>query len=134
MSWTQVYVSGMAIDATVKSVEATLAPVLVVSDSSWVGEGSTVVKCSQTHNTVYCFLAFLTLEGAAAAIDRIHNNFLDLGWDAELAQPKPKKMPRKETDCTTEKCVRLRRKRAPPAPKHPVLKSSAPAKNKSGPT
>jgi RNA recognition motif-containing protein len=132
-SWTQVYVSGLP--KTKLPEDERLEQLLqeryhLVQDEllTWAGQGSTVVKRSQDSVCRgYCFLAFLTQAGAQAAVKKINTDsqFNDKSViKAELSQPKTKKAFKSNVSSD----IRLRRYRAPPAPKHPVLKSSAPKK------
>jgi hypothetical protein len=122
MSWIQVYVTGMEVDATVESVEKSLLPLLL--DTYWAGEGTTVVKHSAKYGASYSFLAFFTSDGALAAIGRIEEL---TAWHAELVQPKAdvaRKTDRTENQLGETDAIRLRRRRAKPKPKHPVKISS----------
>jgi hypothetical protein len=143
MSWIQVYVSGIDPSTNVDEFELALSESLLDDTTLWAGPGTTIFKHARGDNAdtaiCYCFLAFHLTEGALTAVDRINNysasdtdiSTILSGLHAEMSQPKTKKKGGKNTAHTPNDntCdVRLRRRRKEPAPKHPVIKSSAPAK------
>jgi hypothetical protein len=114
---------------------------------SWVGQGSTILKQSKSRvgggsggkgqRRQYGFLAFYSREGATRAMECIntytgHNQLLQ-SMQAEIStsnnSPTKKQLgrgPKNNSDRNNnDNHIRLRRQRAPPAPKHPVKKSSA---------
>jgi hypothetical protein len=143
MSWTQVYVSGIGPSVTVDEFELALSESLLDESTLWAGPGTSILKHGRSEHAdtaiCYCFLAFHLTEGALTAVERINNydasdtdiSTILSGLHAELSQPKTKKKGGKNTAHTPNDntCdVRLRRRRKQPAPKHPVIISSAPAK------
>lgn len=154
-SWTQVHVTGLLESALPSDEEIELLLEarynLSKDDDSavlcWAGTGTTLVKRQDQLCRGYCFLAFLSLGGATLAVERINNYVFPEGTadepnanellprclQAELSQPKPKKPKKKAPKSSTQASnhvsdTRLKRRRAPPTRKHPVIKSSAPAK------
>jgi hypothetical protein len=142
MSWTQVYVSGIDPLVTVDEFELALSESLLDESTLWAGPGTSILKHGRSEHAgtpiCYCFLAFHLTEGALTAVERINNydaSDTDIsrilsGLRAELSQPKTKKKGGKTAHTPNDNTcdVRLRRRRKQPAPKHPVIISSAPAK------
>jgi len=127
-AWIQVHISGLPPTRQLDTLEETLGKLFNTDTTAWAwaGSGTTVLKQSRDGNSSYAFAAFYSTEGALEAVELINKSGGDM--HAELSKPK-EKQPKKEI---SEGHVRLRRKRAPPAPKHPVVNSSAPRKNKGG--
>lgn len=113
----------------------------------WAGPGTSLFKRDPTTNASrgYAFLSFLTLESAETMVARINNHttedpaadattssnstelLLPPNLRAELSKPKPKNKSNKKKNSNDKEDladVRLRRKRAPPIRKHPVIVSS----------
>jgi len=139
-SWTQVHLSGLdAAPLSLESFELALSSLFVDEDDLWAGPGTTILKQARNSNNAYCFIAFYSLQGAVKAVERLNgyngNDERLLNLRAELSQPKPKKATKSQHNQQqkqqTDDNIRLRRKRAPPAPKHPIRRSSAPPKSKS---
>jgi len=136
-SWTQVHVSGLdAASLSLESFELALSSLFVHEDDLWAGPGTTILKQARNSNNAYCFIAFYSLQGAVNAVERLNsyngNDQRLLNLQADLSQPKPKKATKSQQNQQqqTDDNIRLRRKRAPPAPKHPIRQSSAPSKSK----
>jgi hypothetical protein len=133
MPWTQLYVSGLDPSTTLATMEVLLSSLFSDEDLNlWAGPGTTIMKETRS-NEVFCFVAFLSLEGALAAREKINNY---VGSDekvgsrlqAEISQTKLKKVKHDVVTEDDKRDLRLRRKGAPSRPKHPVIKSSAPSK------
>mmetsp|Transcript_12218 Transcript_12218/g.20119 ORF Transcript_12218/g.20119 Transcript_12218/m.20119 type:complete len:164 (-) Transcript_12218:3487-3978(-) len=151
MSWTQVYVTGLAraINPSDEEIEAYLCKrysLAVTADDSnsgddaagnimWAGEGSTLIKRDESGCCRgFAFLTFLSVDGAMMIIDRINNGNSeesDNGGDhmtlrAELSNPKggTKKKSNKKNNDDNLPDLRLRRQRKLPVRKHPVITSS----------
>lgn len=160
MSWTQVYVTGLA--QTVEPCDDDLEDLLAkrycldnhhhgddndnLPHVDWAGPGTSLFKRDPTTNASrgYAFLSFLTLESAETMVARINNHttedpavdptnsnstelLLPPNLRAELSKPKPKNKSNKKKNSNDKEDladVRLRRKRAPPIRKHPVIVSS----------
>ena len=137
MSWTQVHVAGINRDLLLDddALESSLNELFRLSETTdWAGEGtSTFKRLSNNQLRGYGFLSFLSTSGAATAIQNMHGVACNLGIiHAELSQPTKGKAKQKQQGSTSNegdhRDVRLRRKRAPPAGKHPVKTSSNVAK------
>ncbi len=152
MSWTQVYVTGLAraINPSDGEIEAYLSQRYSLAGTSnndssgddttdnlmWAGEGSTLIKRDESGCCRgFAFLTFYSVDGAMLIIDRINNdnssNESDDGGDrltlrAELSNPKggTKKKSNKKNNEDNLPDLRLRRQRKPPIRKHPVITSS----------
>jgi len=152
MSWTQVYVTGLAraINPSDEEIEAYLSQRYSLAGTSnndssgddttnnlmWAGEGSTLIKRDESGCCRgFAFLTFYSVDGAMLIIDRINNdnssNESDDGGDrltlmAELSNPKggTKKKSNKKNNEDSLPDLRLRRQRKPPIRKHPVITSS----------
>lgn len=138
MSWTQVYVGGLgkSIDPSDEDIEHALEDLFNLSsdgdDILWAGPGTTVVKRDDDGSCRgFAFLAFHSAEGASIVIDRINNNTNTAGnsiadgvaLHAELSNPKAKKPYKKKKEQNLPD-MRIRRQRAAPIRKHPVITSS----------
>jgi hypothetical protein len=132
-SWTQVHLSGLPQTAELgdDAIEQMLEQRYSLSSFDWAGEGSTLVKRQDDDSNKcrgYCFLSFLTLTGAKAAVERIYNNDCELTEDmlfkAELSKPKGKAKKEKKENLGDTRDLRLRRQRGQPVRKHPCLQSS----------
>jgi RNA recognition motif-containing protein len=143
MSWTQVYVTGLAetVEPTDEEIEdlfdarfglTTIDPHTVL----WAGPGTTLVKRDEDTGVCrgYAFLAFYSTDGAAIVVDRI-NNESEVQEDssglppqlvAELSKPKSKQKKGQQGRDSSENLpdMRLRRQRKAPIRKHPVIISS----------
>jgi hypothetical protein len=138
MSWTQVHVAGINRDLLLDDdgLESALNELFRLSETTdWAGEGtSTFKRLPNNQLRGYGFLSFLSASGAATAIQNIQGVTCNLGiLHAELSQPNKGKAKQKSqgnatSDGDNNTDVRLRRKRAPPAGKHPVKTSSNVAK------
>lgn len=154
MSWTQVYVTGLAraINPSDEEIEAYLSLRYSLTGTSnsnssseddttdnlmWAGEGSTLIKRDESGCCRgFAFLTFYSVDGAMVAIDRINtdsssSNESDDGSDhltlrAELSNPKggTKKKSNKKNNEDNLRDLRLRRQRKAPIRKHPVITSS----------
>lgn len=159
MSWTQVYVSGLpqTVDPTDEEIESTLASTYNLTDTAqtilWAGPGTTLVKREDSAGGEcrgFAFLAFYSNEGAQIAVDRINGGSDGLMHDngetatmavtptlqlkAELCKPKPKSKKGKGADGSGGDVsdIRLKRQRAAPVRKHPVIISSSGKKTNLG--
>jgi RNA recognition motif-containing protein len=126
MSWTQVHVSGLPQTAEPgdDAIEQMLEQRYSISSFDWAGEGSTLVKRQDGKCRGYCFLSFLTLNGATAAVEHINDSELSDALKAELSKPKGKAKKEKKEDLGDTRDLRLRRQRGQPVRKHPCLQSS----------
>lgn len=136
MSWTQVHVAGLSPLTTRESFDESVVNLLEDDATTWAGPGTTIVKQTTTKDKCYCFVAFHTLTGALVAVERINGYTGDdvqlMNLQAALSQKAAKKKKGSSAPSASSNLadVRMRRKRAPPAPKHPVVKSSAAPKKK----
>lgn len=141
-SWTQVHVANLQRGWQQEDMDSALASLLAAADDnddgccSWAGQGSTIMKETRSGDP-FCFVAFHSAAGAMQAIHLINNytgnNDALKNLHAELSKNAAKtgnnkKGKKLNKSSENDGNVRLRRKRAPPPPKHPVEKSSAPAK------
>lgn len=153
MSWTQVYVTGLAraINPSDEEIESYLSQRYSLAGTSnndssgddttdnlmWAGEGSTLIKRDESGCCRgFAFLTFYSVDGAMLAIDRINNdsssNESGLYGDerlllrAELSNSKggTKKKSNKKINEDNLPDLRLRRQRKAPVRKHPVITSS----------
>ncbi len=153
MSWTQVYVTGLAraINPSDEEIEAYLSQRYSLAGTSsnnssseddttvnlaGDGEGSTLIKRDESGCCRgFAFLTFYSVDGAMVAIDRINNDSSSNGNDdgsdhltlrAELSNPKggTKKKSNKNNNEDSLRDLRLRRQRKAPIRKHPVITSS----------
>ena len=156
MSWTQVYVTGLAqtVEPSDEDLEHHLAERYnlrgddgdetgSVPTIRWAGPGTTLFKRDKTNNACrgYAFICFLSLESAEVVVERINSNHyareppadsiatatLPPVLRAELSKPqKPKPRKKKDGHNTNNdgSDIRLRRRRAAPIRKHPVIVSS----------
>jgi RNA recognition motif-containing protein len=138
MSWTQIHVSGLS--ETTSPDDEELERLLQErykleedSELTWAGPGTTLIKRDKDTQACrgYCFLCFLSLQGASNAIEKInafweedqYGEGLPPQLHAELSQPKAKA--KKQTnEANSHGDVRLRRKRKESVMKHPVIVSS----------
>lgn len=139
MSWTQVYVGGLAksVEPSDEYIEELLEDLFNLSSDGdailWAGQGTTVVKRDDDGSCRgFAFLAFHSAEGASIVIDRINNtNTAGCGiaspdgvaLHAELSNPKAKRPSKKKKEQNLPD-MRIRRQRAAPIRKHPVITSS----------
>ena len=145
MSWTQIHISGL--NRSIEPADEVIEQLLderyqLSSDGSnflWAGVGTTLIKRDDQGNCRgFAFMSFYSKEGALCAIDKINNYKHDTSTTttittpqlptplhAEMSNPKGKKKKNnkvnKEEDLPD---LRLRRQRAPPIRKHPVITSS----------
>lgn len=154
MSWTQVYVTGLAraINPSDEEIEAYLCKRYSLTDAAnsnsigddntaatinndnlmWAGEGSTQIKRDDSGCCRgFAFLTFYSVDGAMIAIDRINNDVSTSESDddrislrAELSNPKNNKKSNKKNNEDNLPDLRLRRQRKLPIRKHPVVTSS----------
>jgi RNA recognition motif-containing protein len=147
MSWTQVHVSGIQQELTLEddALEETFEDLFELNndDKDWAGPGTSTFKRVEDTNRLrgYAFLSFLSKEGAMVAVEAINNNTTStplgqlhaaLSHNAKTTNSKPKNNGRKQQGSKQQQgqsqssnaSLRLRRRRAPPAPKHPVKSSS----------
>jgi hypothetical protein len=152
MSWTQVHVSGIQQDLSLENdaLEEALEDLLELGnvDKDWAGPGtSTFKRMDDDTNRLrgYAFLSFLSKEGAMLAVEAINNSnstnhaigklqaaLSTSGSSTSTAQAKHKTSftckKNKGQSQSSNASTRLKRRRAPPAPKHPVKSSSDTAK------
>lgn len=154
MSWTQVYVTGLAraVNPSDEEIEAYLCKRYSLTDAAnsnsigddntaatinndnlmWAGEGSTLIKRDDSGCCRgFAFLTFYSVDGAMIAIDRINNDVSTSESDddrislrAELSNPKNNKKSNKKNNEDNLPDLRLRRQRKLPIRKHPVVTSS----------
>lgn len=149
MSWTQVYVTGLAqtIEPSDEDLEDILAERYRLKNDDnndttsmicWAGPGTTLFKRDKGVCRGYAFLSFHTLESAEVVIHRINTNTISNNTPplsssvavpqplrAELSKPKSKGKKKKHNNNNTDHSdVRLRRQRGAPVRKHPVITSS----------
>lgn len=139
MSYTQIHISGLnrSIEPSDEVIEQLLDDRYQLSESNtlWAGVGTTLIKRDdQGVCRGFGFMSFYSKDGALCATDKI-NNYKDedsmpmstpqlpTSLHAEISNPKTKKKKKdnKEEDLSD---IRLRRQRAPPIRKHPVITSS----------
>ena len=141
MSWTQIHISGL--NRSIEPADEVIEQLLderyqLSSDDSilWAGVGTTLIK-RDDHGTSrgLAFMSFYSRDGALCAIEKINNykhdtestttSQLPIPLHAEISNPKTKKKKNnrdnKEEDLPD---LRIRRQRAPPIRKHPVIISS----------
>jgi hypothetical protein len=131
MSWTQVHISGLSASTSQDSLELEIQESSLFDEATaWAGPGTTILK--QTNNGgIFGFLAFHSLEGALSAVERINaydgndacSSFTNMHAEVSNKSKKTKKVA--VHSCSDNHSdLRLRRMRAKPAPKHPVLNHS----------
>lgn len=152
-SWTQVYLGGLprSHDLTDAEIEDLLSKKYNLSDSSWAGPETTLVKRDNTTGLCrgYAFLSFYSPEAAMNFVNQVNegqepsssssdtpSSSIDqrLPWGdlkAELSQPKggkksnQKKKAKKQQQLQQDYSdLRFRRQRGAPVRKHPVIVSS----------
>ena len=140
MSWTQIHISGL--NRSIEPADEVIEQLLderyqLSSDDSilWAGVGTTLIKRDdQGICRGFSFMSFYSRDGALCAIEKINNYNrhdtslttipqLPTSLHAEISNPKGKKKKKdnKEEDLPD---LRIRRQRAPPIRKHPVITSS----------
>ena len=138
MSWTQIHISGLnrSIEPADEVIEQLLDDRYQFSSNDsilWAGVGTTLIKRNdQGECRGFAFMSFYSKDGALCAVDKINNykhdtststSQLPISLHAEISNPKGKKKKKdnKEEDLPD---LRIRRQRAPPIRKHPVITSS----------
>ena len=140
MSWTQIHVSGL--NRSIEPADEVIEQLLderyqLSSDDSilWAGVGTTLIKRDdQGTSRGFAFMSFYSKDGALCAIDKINNYKHDTSstttpqlptsLHAEISNPKGKKKKNNKDKEEDLPDLRLRRQRAPPIRKHPVITSS----------
>ena len=144
MSWTQVFVSGLArsVNPNDEDLEALLNARYGLTTSSeniqWSGQGTTLFKRDQAGMCRgFAFLSFQSLEGATIIVDRINGAYdsmvvvneeeghvLPLELRAELGKTKVKPRQKGRQEEVNLSNLGFRSKRKAPVRKHPVIISS----------
>jgi len=142
MSWTQIHISGLnrSIEPSDEVIEQLLDSRYQLSSNDsflWAGVGTTLIKRDDQGNCRgFAFMSFYSRDGALCAIDKIntykrHDTStttstpqLPISLHAEISNPKGKKKKSNKDKEEDLPDLRLRRQRAPPIRKHPVITSS----------
>ena len=139
MSWTQIHISGLnrSIEPTDEVIEQLLDERYQLSSNDiilWAGVGTTLIKRDdQGACRGFAFMSFYSKDGALCAIEKINNykhdalsstEQLPISLHAEISNPKAKKKKNNKDKEEDLPDLRLRRQRAPPIRKHPVITSS----------
>ena len=139
MSFTQIHISGLkrSIEPTNEVIEQLLDKRYQLSSNDsilWAGVGTTLIKRDDKGNCRgFAFMSFYSKDGALCAVEKINNYNHDtststlqlpISLHAEISNPKGKKKKNNKDKEEDLPDLRLRRQRAPPIRKHPVITSS----------
>jgi hypothetical protein len=138
-------VSGIQQELTLEddALEETLANLFELNndEKDWAGPGTSTFKRMDDTNKLrgYGFLSFLSKEGAMVAVEAINTTSSSVSTNLGCLQAalshcnakttntktgSKKQGPKQGQSQSSNASLRLRRRRAPPAPKHPVKSSS----------